>query len=111
MSWKIGIASDIICQRLVLRHWTVWLNSSCPPAYDHWYLDGHFLLVVQQRGVTAAGQGEMQAEVRHVNQMAWHLNTLPSGIPGLKDIKLDERTCPCITGGAGERWACLRCTK
>ena len=29
--------------------------------------------------------------------MAWHLNTLPGGMPSLKDIKLDEWTCPCIT--------------
>ena len=32
----------------------------------------------------------MQAEVHHINQMVWHLNMLPGGIPGLKDVKMDE---------------------
>ena len=45
----------------------------------------------------------MQAEVFYVNQMALHLNMLPGGTPSLKDIKLDEWTCPCITGGAGRK--------
>ena len=35
----------LICPRLAPRRWTI------PPTYDHWYLDGHFLLVVWQRGV------------------------------------------------------------
>ena len=76
---------------------------SCPPAYDQWYLDGHFPLIVQQHGVVTAGRGKTQAEVHRINQMVWHLNTLPSGIPSLKDIKSDGWTCPCITGGAGRK--------
>ena len=32
----------------------------------------------------------MQAEVCHINQMAWHLNMLPGSKPSLKDIKLDK---------------------
>ena len=54
----------------------------------------------------------MQAEVHRVNQMAWHLNMLPSGMPGLKDVKLDEWTCPCITSGAeridGHAYECIK---
>ena len=70
--------------------WTVQLKSSHPPAYDHWYLDGHFLLVVQQPGGMATGQGERQAEVHRKVQMVWCLNMLPSGMPSLEDINLDE---------------------
>ena len=43
----------------------------------------------------------MWAEVHHINQKVWHWNTLPSGMPGLKDVKLDKWTCPHITGGSG----------
>ena len=85
-----------ICPRLAPWPWTIQLKSSRLPAYDHWYLDGYFPLIVWQYGVISTGQGEVQAEVRHVNQMAWHLNTLPSGTPGLKDIKSDKWTCPRI---------------
>ena len=67
MSWKIGMVSAIIHPRLVPWSWTIQLKSSCPPIYDHWYLNGHFLLVAWQHGVIATGQGEIQAEVRHVN--------------------------------------------
>ena len=79
-----------ICPRLALRLWTVWLKASHLPTYDHWYLDGHFPLVVWQHGVITAGQGEMQAEICHINQMAWHLNMLPGGMPGLQDVKSDK---------------------
>ena len=39
--------------------WTIRLKSNNPPAYDHWYLDGHFPHIVQQHGGMAAGRGEM----------------------------------------------------
>ena len=65
---------------------TIQLKSSHLPAHDQWYLDGNFLLVIQQREFMAAGRGEMQAEVHCINQMAWHLNTLPSGMRGLNVI-------------------------
>ena len=38
-----------------------------------------------------AGWGEMQAEIYHINQMAWCLNMLPmGGMPGLEDVKSDK---------------------
>ena len=89
MSWKIDVASAVIHPRLALQPWTIQLKSSHPPTYDHWYLDDHFPLVIWQCGVIAAGRGGMWKKVRHVNQMAWHLNTLPSDMPGLKNIELD----------------------
>ena len=70
-----------------------------------------FHLLSSSMELTAAGRGEKRAEVCCINQMAWHLNILPGGTPGLKDVKSDEWTCPRITSGAGERWACLGCTK
>ena len=83
--------------------WTVQLKSSHPPAYDHWYLDGHFLLVVQQPGGMAAGQGERQAEVHRKVQMAWCLNKLPGGMPGLKDVNLDELDSFPLNNRAGRK--------
>ena len=51
----------------------------------------------------AAGQGEMQAEVHHKGQTAWHLNKLPGGMPGLKDINSDELDSFLLNGGAGRK--------
>ena len=48
----------------------------------------------------------MKAEVHCKNQMAWHLNTLPSGIPGLKDVKLDDLDSFPLSVGLEERWVC-----
>ena len=59
----------------------------------------------------AAGQGEMQAEVRHVNQMVWHLNMLPGGTHGLKDVKLDELDSFLLSMRPEERRVCPQCTK
>ena len=46
--------------------WTIRLKSSRPPAYDHWYLDGHFHLLSGSLKGMAAGQGEIQAEVHRI---------------------------------------------
>ena len=55
-----------------------------------------FTHTIQQPEGMAAGQGERQAEVHHEVQMVWHLNMLPGGTPGLKDINLDEYwPCSC----------------
>ena len=51
----------------------------------------------------AAGKGEMQAEVHHVTQMGWHLNKLPSGMPGLKDVNLDKLDSFPLNGRAGRK--------
>ena len=99
MSWKIGVALAIIRLRLAPRLWTVRLNSSHPPTYDPWYLDGHFPLVIWQYRVSAAGQVEMRAEVCCVNQMAWGLKTLPGGMPGLKDVKWTNGLAPALPVG------------
>ena len=48
----------------------------------------------------AAGRGEMQAEVHCISQMAWHLNKLPSGMPGLKDVNSDELDSFPLNSGA-----------
>ena len=80
--------------------WTIQLKSSHLPAYDHWYLDGHFLLIVWQCWGMAAGGGEIQAEVHYVSQTMWHLNMLPSGMPSLKDINLDELDSFPLNSGA-----------
>ena len=41
----------------------------------------------------------MRAEICHVNQMVWHLNTLPGGMPSLKDIELDNGLAPTLPVG------------
>ena len=50
--------------------WTIWLKASCPPTFDHRYLDGRIPHIVWQPEGMAAGQGEIQAEVCSKVQMA-----------------------------------------
>ena len=59
----------------------------------------------------ATGRGEMQAEVCSVVQIAWHLNKLPGGTPGLKDINSDELDLFPLSMGLKEKRACPQCTK
>ena len=99
------MVSPSIRPRLAPRCWIV------PPAYDHWYLDGYCPLVIQQCGVNhcwSRGKAGRSLPCKSngvtSEHTAWQY-------PSLKDIKLDKWTCPRITGGAGERWACPGCTK
>ena len=70
--------------------WTIWLKSSHLPTVHHCCLDGHLPHIVWQPEDMAAGQEERQTEVHHEVQMAWCLNMLPGGMPGLKDVNSDK---------------------
>ena len=62
-----------------------------------------FPLVVRQPEGTAAGQREVLSEVYCINQMAWHLNTLPGSIPSLKDVIIRQIRLVPTKCGAGRK--------
>ena len=45
----------------------------------------------------------MQAEVYCKVKMVWHLNKLPSSMPSLKDVNLDELDSYLLNSGAGRK--------
>ena len=76
---------------------------------DTWMVT--FRLLSGSMELTPAGRGEIRAEVCCINQMVWHLNMLPSGMPSLKDVNLDILDSFPLSMGPEERRACPRYTK